>query len=72
MDDLGDKIDIEEFNFMGYKIEGERYKIENKKGIYFYHLFIYDPKVSMSKEVGVQGITASNLLDVKKELRKSL
>jgi len=72
MGELGDKIDIESFKFMGYEIEGERYKIENKKGVYFYHLFIYDPKVSMSKEVGIQGITAGNLTDVKKILRKNL
>ncbi len=69
---LGDKIDIESFKFMGYEIEGERYKIENQKNIYFYHLFIYDPKVSTSKEVGMQGITASNLSEVKKILKKNL
>ena len=72
MGDLGDSIDIEIFGFMGYVIEGKRYKIENQKGVYFYHLFVYDPKVSMSKEVGIQGITASNLNDAKKILKRNL
>ncbi|KKN53375.1 hypothetical protein LCGC14_0603450, partial [marine sediment metagenome] len=68
MGELGNKIDIEPFRITGYMIEGERYQINNQKGKYFYHLFVYDLEVSKSKEIGIQGITASNLSEVKKIL----
>lgn len=71
MGDLGKSIDITEFKFKGYVIEGERHKIDNSDE-YFYHLFVYDPKYSMTKEHGILGITAKNMAEVKKELAKQL